>query len=194
MPQHIRVGTPTAVKTELQGRFVSIYSRLVGNLARAHRVDSIPIAVSLSSSAMGMLSVRFPLPFAKVPAPSTNFLTLLTETHPNCTVQSSEMESLWAPRTTDKTGTIVVSALNARANFGKLLDRVSDGRHSLVIEKRGTPKAVLLSIRDYVKLAAPEPEVLRILGAESERNGTNALTSRQIDQIIKTTRAQKKKR
>jgi len=53
---------------------------------------------------------------------------------------------------------------------------------------------VLLSIRDYVKLAAPEPEVLRIIGEESERNGTNALTSRQIDQVIKTTRAQKKKR
>jgi prevent-host-death family protein len=51
-------------------------------------------------------------------------------------------------QTSDKNGTIVVSALNARANFGKLLDRVSDGRHSLVIEKRGTPKAVLLSIRE----------------------------------------------
>jgi hypothetical protein len=32
--------------------------------------------------------------------------------------------------------------------------------------------------------------VLRILGEESERNGTNALSSRQIDQVIKTTRAQ----
>jgi hypothetical protein len=62
------------------------------------------------------------------------------------------------------------------------------------IPRSGTPKAVLLSIRDYVKLAAPEPEVLRIIGEESERNGTNALTPRQIEQIIKTTRAQKKKR
>ena len=96
--------------------------------------------------------------------------------------------------TTDKTGSIVVSALRARANFGKLLDRVNGERRSLVIEKRGTPKAVLLSIRDYVKLAAPEPEVLRIIGEESERHGTNTLTSRQIDQVIKATRAQKKKR
>ena len=53
---------------------------------------------------------------------------------------------------------------------------------------------MLLSIRDYVKLAAPEPEVLRILGEESERNGTNALTSRQIDQVSKATWAQKKMR
>ena len=92
-----------------------------------------------------------------------------------------------------KNVTIVVSALRARANFGKLLNRVDDERRSLIIEKRGTPKAVLLSIRDYVKLAAPEPEVLRILGDESEENGTNTLTSRQIDQIVKATRAQKKK-
>jgi prevent-host-death family protein len=95
--------------------------------------------------------------------------------------------------TTGRNGTIVVSALRARANFGKLLNRVEDERRSLIIEKRGTPRAVLLSIRDYVKLAAPEPEVLRIIGEDSERKGTSSLTSRQIDQIIKATRAQKKK-
>jgi len=95
--------------------------------------------------------------------------------------------------TTGKNGTLVVSVLRARASFGKLLSRVEDERRSLIIEKRGTPRAVLLSIRDYVKLAAPEPEILRIIGEESERNGTNTVTSRQIDQIIKATRAQKKK-
>lgn len=71
---------------------------------------------------------------------------------------------------------------------------MEDERRSLVIEKRGTPRAVLLSIRDYVKLAAPEPEILRIIGEESERNQTNTLTSRQIDQVIKASRARKKKR
>jgi len=50
-----------------------------------------------------------------------------------------------------------------------------------------------MSIRDYVKLAAPEPEILRIIGEESVKKGTNTLTSRQIDQIIKATRAEKKK-
>ena len=93
---------------------------------------------------------------------------------------------------------MVVSALRARANFGKLLDHIEGGvegeRRSLVIEKRGTPRAVLLSLRDYVKLAAPEPEVLRIIGEESERKGTHKLTSRQIDQAIKMVRAQSKKR
>ncbi len=98
-----------------------------------------------------------------------------------------------ATLTTDKNGTIVVSALRARANFGKLLRRVEDERRSLVIEKRGTPKAVLLSIPDYVKLAAPEPEVLRIIGEESERKGTNTLTARQIEQVIRASRTQRSK-
>ena len=83
-----------------------------------------------------------------------------------------------------QSATIVVSALTARANFGKLLERVDQQSQALVIEKRGTPKAVLLSIRDYVRLAAPEPEVLRIIGEESERDGRNKLTSRQIEQVI----------
>src|SRR5580658_1950342 len=95
---------------------------------------------------------------------------------------------------TEKNDTIVVSALNARANFGTLLRRVEDERRSLVIEKRGTPKAVLLSIRDYVRLAAPEPEVLRAIGEESRRKGTDKLTSREIDQEIKADRAANAKR
>ena len=90
--------------------------------------------------------------------------------------------------------TIVVSALSARSGFGKLLRRVEDEHRSLVIEKRGTPKAVLLSIRNYVRLAAPEPEVLRVIGEESKRKGTDKLTSRQIDQVIKASRAEKPKR
>lgn len=62
---------------------------------------------------------------------------------------------------------------------------VSGQRRLLVREKRGTPKAMLLSIRDYVRLAVPEPEVLRILGQESRRKVTDGLTAHQIDQVIR---------
>jgi len=92
---------------------------------------------------------------------------------------------------TGSNGSIMVSVLHARANFGKLLCRVEDERRSLIIAKRGTPRAVLLSIRDYVRLAAPEPEVLRLIGEESRLKGTDALSSRQIDRVIKATRARK---
>ena len=95
---------------------------------------------------------------------------------------------------TDKNDPIVVSALSALTGFGALLRRVEDEHRSLVIEKRGMPKAVLLSIRDYVRLAAPEPEVLKAIGEESRRKRTDKLTSRQIAQVIKAARARKPKR
>ena len=95
---------------------------------------------------------------------------------------------------TQKNESIVVSALRARTNFGKLLQRVESERRSLVIEKRGAPRAILLSIRDYVRLAAPEPEVLTIIGEESMAKGTDALSSQQIDSTIKAARRNKTKR
>jgi prevent-host-death family protein len=87
---------------------------------------------------------------------------------------------------------IVIPALRARSSFGKLLKRVDKDGRGLVIEKRGTPRAILLSIRDYVRLAAPEPDVLRAIGEESRRKGTASLSSRQIDRIIKAARRGKK--
>jgi prevent-host-death family protein len=88
---------------------------------------------------------------------------------------------------------IVVTAMDARANFGKLLRRVEDEGRSLVIEKRGSPRAVLLSIRDYVRLAVPEPEVLRVIGKESKRKGTDKLSATQIDRIVTAARRSKRR-
>jgi hypothetical protein len=45
-----------------------------------------------------------------------------------------------------------------------------------------------------VRLAAPEPEVLRVIGEGSKRNGTDKLTSRQIEQVIKAARVARSKR
>ena len=88
---------------------------------------------------------------------------------------------------------IVVTALDARANLAKLLRRVEDEGRSLVIEKRGNPRAVLLSIRDYVRLAVPEPEVLRILGQQSKQKGTNRISAKQVDQVIRAARHAKRR-
>jgi len=82
---------------------------------------------------------------------------------------------------------IVVTALDARTNFGKLLRRVEGDGQSVVIEKRGRPRAVLLSLRDYVRLAVPEPEVLRVIGLEFKSKGRK-LSTAQIDQVVSAAR------
>ena len=78
--------------------------------------------------------------------------------------------------------------LDVRANFGQLLQRVDEEGRSFVIEKRGSPRAVLLSIRDYVRLAISEPEVLRVIGEESRSKKRSRLTARQIDRVIQASR------
>jgi prevent-host-death family protein len=91
-------------------------------------------------------------------------------------------------------GTKAISAMRARAQFGKLLDYVARERQSVVIEKRGMPRAVLMNLQDYIRLSASEPKILRISGQESRRKGTDKLGELQIERIIGTVRADKKRR
>ena len=55
-----------------------------------------------------------------------------------------------------------------------------------------TESAVISSLR--ARLAASEPKVLKLIGKESKRNGTDALTARKIDQITESVRLKKPKR
>ena len=87
----------------------------------------------------------------------------------------------------------VISALGARSQFGRILEETEKRGRSFVIEKRGAPKAVLLSIRDYIRLAAPEPEVLKQIGGASRRRKTDALTPRQVDRVIRAARTARRR-
>jgi len=88
----------------------------------------------------------------------------------------------------------VLPALEARTQFGRILKLVGRERRSFVVEKRGSPKAIILSVADYIRLAAPEPEVLRIVGEESERQGTSRLSMRQIDSVVRAARRERRTR
>lgn len=87
----------------------------------------------------------------------------------------------------------VISALTARSQFGQILDEVDQHRRSFIIEKRGSPKAILLGVQDYIRLAAPEPEILKTLGEASIRRGTDGLTMRQIDRVIQAARTKRRR-
>ena len=60
------------------------------------------------------------------------------------------------------------------------------------MNRRQATEEELRSIRAYLKLAAPEPDILPLIGEESRRNGTDRLTSREIDRIIRETRVHRK--
>jgi hypothetical protein len=56
------------------------------------------------------------------------------------------------------------------------------------------PKIAGSNIGRLLHLAAPEPDVLKLIGEESQRKGTDKMTPREIDRVIKTSRIQKTKR
>jgi hypothetical protein len=62
--------------------------------------------------------------------------------------------------------------------------RAKLNRERFVVDRRGEPQVIIISIEDYVDSVAPPPEWLRNLWAASRRRGTDKLTSRQIDLII----------
>jgi hypothetical protein len=48
--------------------------------------------------------------------------------------------------------------------------------------------------RNLEKLAFSEPRALKVIGEESVRNGTNLLSSKEIQHIIQLARAERRKR
>jgi hypothetical protein len=78
-----------------------------------------------------------------------------------------------------------ITALTARTQFGQIMLRASGKRRErFVVEKRGAPTVVILGIEDFLKTIAPEPKVLASIRADSKKNKTDKLTSREIDREI----------
>lgn len=78
----------------------------------------------------------------------------------------------------------IVSALTARTQFGQIMRRATQNRERFVVDRRGEPQVIIMSVEDYVDTIAPPPDWLQDLWAASKRRGTDKLTARQIDLII----------
>jgi len=89
--------------------------------------------------------------------------------------------------------TNVISALTARTQFGQILRRVRQKNERFLVDRRGEPQAIIMSIDDYIDTFAPTPAWLKAIGAEAKRKGLNKLTMRQIDAEIAAARRERRK-
>ena len=87
--------------------------------------------------------------------------------------------------------TNVVSALTARTQFGQILKRASQENERFVVDRRGQPSVIIMSIKDYIDTFAPTPAWLKGIGTEAKRKGLNKLTMRQIDAEVAAVRKQR---
>ena len=70
----------------------------------------------------------------------------------------------------------VVSALTARAQLGQILKRASEGDERFVVDRRGKPSVIIMSVRDYIRTIAPTPPALRAIQQDAKRKGTAKLS------------------
>ena len=88
----------------------------------------------------------------------------------------------------------VVSAVTARTQFGQIMRRASQKNERFLVDRRGQPSVIIMSIKDYIDTIAPTPNWLKDIGDEAKRKGLHKITMRQIDAEIAATRQQRRQK
>ena len=89
------------------------------------------------------------------------------------------------------TGTMakVVPALTARTQFGQILRRVKQNHERFVVDRRGEPQAVIMSVEEYLrKFAKHTPAAIAALRREAKAKGFDQLSLREINLEVGRTR------
>ena len=74
-----------------------------------------------------------------------------------------------------------VDAHVARTQFGQLMDRAVRKKERFVVDRRGEPAVVILSVQDYLESVAAAPNWLRQAWADAKKRGLARLTMEAID-------------
>jgi prevent-host-death family protein len=85
-----------------------------------------------------------------------------------------------------------VDAHLARTQFGQIMDRAMENNERFVVERRGEPAVVIMSVQDFIRTAAPPPDWLEKAWAGAKKRGLDKLTSQEIDAEISAYRRRKK--
>ena len=65
--------------------------------------------------------------------------------------------------------TNVVSALTARTQFGQIMRCAAVRNERFLVDRRGEPAVIIMSVSDYMETFAPEPHRLSDIRANSKR-------------------------
>jgi prevent-host-death family protein len=85
-----------------------------------------------------------------------------------------------------------IDAHVARTQFGQIMNRAVENHERFVVDRRGEPAVVIMSVEDFIKSVAPPPEWLEKAWSGAKRRGLDKLTPQEIDAEIKAYRREKK--
>jgi prevent-host-death family protein len=85
-----------------------------------------------------------------------------------------------------------IDAHIARTQFGQIMDLATKNNERFVVDRRGEPAVVIMSVQDFIR-TAPPPDWLQKAWAGAKRRGLDALAPADIDAEIAAHRRSKKK-
>ena len=85
-----------------------------------------------------------------------------------------------------------VDAHIARTQFGQIIDRAEDHHERFVVDRRGEPAVVIMSVEDFIKSVSPPPKWLEKAWAGAKTRGLDKLSPQDIDAEVKAHRREKK--
>ncbi len=95
---------------------------------------------------------------------------------------------------TIKTMAKIVPAVTARTQFGQILRRVKQNQERFVVDKRGEPQAVIMSVEDYLRKFVKRPSAaISALRREAKAKGPEQLSLREINLVIGRTRQERRR-
>jgi prevent-host-death family protein len=77
-----------------------------------------------------------------------------------------------------------VDAHIARTQLGQIMDRAVEHNERFVVERRGEPAVVIMSVKDYIRTASPPPDWLKKAWDGAKKRGLYKLTPIDIDAEI----------
>lgn len=85
-----------------------------------------------------------------------------------------------------------ISALTARTQFGQIMQRAVERRERFLVDRRGRPAVIIMSVDDYVRTLAPEEQALMSVRRKAARSGLDTLTIEEIDAEVSAYRTEKR--
>ena len=77
-----------------------------------------------------------------------------------------------------------IDAHIARTQFGQIMDLATKNNERFIVDRRGEPAVVIMSVQDFIRTVTPPPDWLEKAWSGAKRRGLDALTPAEIEAEI----------
>ena len=85
-----------------------------------------------------------------------------------------------------------IDAHVARTQLGQIMDLATKNNERFIVDRRGEPAIVIMSVQDFIRTAAPPPDWLAQAWSSAKRRGLDTMPLDEINAEIDAHRAEQK--